>query len=98
MFEFIFQIDIMQLEILRLPITRLMLENSCFLLQGESVHAWPLVCDPTSRVIDWLRKKMGKNLVEVRYSVSIGLIIDNVMTLNAVAGENLSSLSILAIS
>ena len=65
----------MQLEILRLPITRLMLENSCFLLQGEAVTAWPLVCDPTSRVIDWLRKKMGKTLVEVRYSVSIGLTL-----------------------
>ena len=60
----------MHLEILQLPTTRLMLENSCFLMQGESITAWPLVCDPTSRVIDWLRKRMGKNLVEVKYSVS----------------------------
>ena len=64
----------MHLEILCLPTTRLMLENSCFMMQGESITAWPLVCDPTSRVIEWLRYRMGKNLVEVKYSVSISTI------------------------
>ena len=62
----------MQLEILRLPTTPLMLENACFLMQGESVTAWPLVCDPTSRIIEWLRFRMkDKGLVEVRYTVSM---------------------------
>lgn len=62
----------MQLEILRLPTTPLMLENACFLMQGESITAWPLVCDPTSRIIEWLRYRMKETgLVEVRYTVSV---------------------------
>ncbi|KAL5010133.1 hypothetical protein ScPMuIL_012438 [Solemya velum] len=63
------ELDIIQLEILRLPTTNLMLDNACFLMQDESTTAWPLICDPTSRVIDWLhtsKKEMG--LVEVKYS------------------------------
>ncbi|WAR07684.1 DYHG-like protein [Mya arenaria] len=62
-------LDIMHLEIKRLPTSPLMLENAVFLMQEESLTAWPLVCDPTSRIIDWLRFYMkDKNLVEVRYS------------------------------
>ncbi|XP_053397319.1 dynein axonemal heavy chain 5-like isoform X6 [Mercenaria mercenaria] len=70
MVDFLYtQLDIMHLEILRLPTTPLMLENACFLMQGESITAWPLVCDPTSRIIEWLRFKMkDKGLVEVRYT------------------------------
>ncbi|KAL4232681.1 hypothetical protein ACF0H5_007369 [Mactra antiquata] len=68
--EFLYTpLDIMHLEILRLPTTPLMLENACFLMQEESITAWPLICDPTSRIIDWLRYRMkDKGLVEVRYS------------------------------
>ncbi|OWF37572.1 Dynein heavy chain 5, axonemal [Mizuhopecten yessoensis] len=63
------RLDIMNLEIERLPITSLMLENACFLMQEESTTAWPLICDPTSRVIDWLQfYKRSKGLVCVRYS------------------------------
>ncbi|KAK3577475.1 hypothetical protein CHS0354_032326 [Potamilus streckersoni] len=67
--EFLYTpLDVMHLEMLRLPITRLMLENAIFLMQEESVTAWPLVCDPTSRVIDWLKMYMHeKGLVKVRY-------------------------------
>lgn len=65
-----FQLDIMHLEILRLPITRLMLENACYLMQRDSTTAWPLICDPTSRVIEWLMYYMrDQGLVEVKYSV-----------------------------
>ena len=65
------QLDIMRLEILRLPTTPLMLENACFLMQEESITAWPLICDPTSRIIEWLRFYMkDKGLVEVKYTVS----------------------------
>ena len=72
-FPMFWQLDIMNLEILRLPITPLMLENACFLMQEQSITAWPLVCDPASRIIDWLRFNMkDKGLVEVRYNVSIG--------------------------
>ncbi|KAK6187606.1 hypothetical protein SNE40_005595 [Patella caerulea] len=61
-------LEVMELEIMQLPTTRLMLENSCFLLQEETTTAWPLICDPTSRVIDWLKHRFdSKGLVEVKY-------------------------------
>ncbi|XP_059166583.1 dynein axonemal heavy chain 8-like [Physella acuta] len=61
-------LDIIGLQQKQLPTTRLMLENACFLMQDESVTAWPLICDPTSRVIDWLKLYYtGKSLVEVKY-------------------------------
>ncbi|XP_070190368.1 uncharacterized protein [Littorina saxatilis] len=61
-------IDIMKLEMMRLPTTRLMLENSCFLMQEASTTAWPLICDPTSRVLDWLvGLYQGRDLVVVKY-------------------------------
>lgn len=61
----------MELEIKQLPTTPLMLENAAFLMQEDYVNAWPLICDPTSRVLDWLYQyKRDKGLVVVRYSVS----------------------------
>ena len=61
----------MELEIKQLPTTALMLENAAFLMQEDYVNAWPLICDPTSRVLDWLyHYKHDKGLVVVRYSVS----------------------------
>ena len=49
-----------------------MLENAAFLMQEDYVNAWPLICDPTSRVLDWLYQyKHDKGLVVVRYSVSV---------------------------
>ena len=67
------QFDLMELEIKQLPTTALMLENAAFLMQEDYVNAWPLICDPTSRVLDWLyHYKHDKGLVVVRYSVSYG--------------------------
>ncbi|CAL1527205.1 unnamed protein product [Lymnaea stagnalis] len=61
-------LDIIKLQRKQLPTTRLMLENACFLMQDASMTAWPLICDPTSRVIDWLKSfYAGKELVEVKY-------------------------------
>ncbi|CAH1799095.1 unnamed protein product [Owenia fusiformis] len=67
--EFLYSpIHIKELELLRLPQTRLLLENACFVMQEESCSAWPLICDPASRIIDWLQYFLkGKGLVEVRY-------------------------------
>ena len=65
------QLEILEAEQLKLPMTRLMLENASFLMQGETTEAWPLVCDPTSRVINWIKDYLtSKGLVEVKYSVS----------------------------
>ncbi|XP_055889444.1 dynein axonemal heavy chain 8-like isoform X3 [Biomphalaria glabrata] len=61
-------LDNIALQRLQLPTTRLMLENACFLIQDASMTAWPLICDPTSRAIDWLRLYFtGKQFVEVKY-------------------------------
>ncbi|GFN75495.1 dynein beta chain, ciliary [Plakobranchus ocellatus] len=61
-------LDMIRLQRLGLPTTRLMLENACFLMQEASRTAWPLVCDPTSRVIEWLQQLYGgQDLVEVKY-------------------------------
>ncbi|XP_052089132.1 uncharacterized protein LOC127725852 isoform X10 [Mytilus californianus] len=63
------KLDLMELEIKQLPTTPLMLENAAFLMQEDYVNAWPLICDPTSRVLDWLYQyKRDKGLVVVRYS------------------------------
>ena len=65
------QLEIQELEQRSLPKTRLMLENAAFLMQGDTTLSWPLICDPTSRALEWVRTYMkGKGLVEVRYSVS----------------------------
>jgi hypothetical protein len=45
------QFDLMELEIKQLPTTALMLENAAFLMQEDYVNAWPLICDPTSRIV-----------------------------------------------
>ncbi|XP_052708586.1 uncharacterized protein LOC128183562 isoform X10 [Crassostrea angulata] len=61
--------DVIRMETMHLSITKLMLENACFLMQRDSMVAWPLICDPTSRVLDWLRNFYGNTgLVEVKYS------------------------------
>ncbi|XP_067674368.1 uncharacterized protein [Haliotis asinina] len=67
--EFLYTpLDVMHLEMIGLPTTRLVLENACFLMQEKSTTAWPLICDPTSRVLDWLNVYFtGKELVEVKY-------------------------------
>ena len=59
----------------RLPRTPMMMENASFVMQGDTIQAWPLLCDPTSRVIPWVKSFLSdKGLVEVKYSVSLNYI------------------------
>ena len=68
----IIQIRIGQLEQLSLPQTPLMLENACFIMQEDKTIAWPLMCDPSSRVIDWVKDFMNEcHIVDVKYHVSV---------------------------
>ena len=65
-----------ELEERKLPMTRLHLENATMLMQTENMLAWPLLCDPSSRVIDWVKDyHKNKNLVVVKYNVSDTLVI-----------------------
>lgn len=48
------EVDIGGLSLLRLPMTRLQLENACFVMLEEHCDAWPLLCDPTRRILSWL--------------------------------------------
>ena len=55
----------------KLPVTRVHLENAAILMQTEVMFAWPLLCDPSSRVIDWIKGyHENKQLVVVKYTVS----------------------------
>jgi hypothetical protein len=66
-----FQLEIKKLEILNLPKTRLLLENSCFIMQEEGISAWPLVCDPASSIVLWISAYYkNKNFAVVKYHVS----------------------------
>ncbi|CAG5121560.1 unnamed protein product, partial [Candidula unifasciata] len=61
-------LNIIKLQQLQLPTTPLMLENFCFLMHDASLFAWPLVCDPTSRFVDWLKfLHADRELVVVRH-------------------------------
>ena len=62
----------------RLPRTPLMMENASFIMQGDKIQAWPLLCDPTARVTSWVNSFLSdKGLVTVKYSVS--KILDSVL-------------------
>ena len=53
----------------RLPVTPLTMENATFILQADL--AWPLMCDPTARVISWASLSLAdRGLVTVKYAVS----------------------------
>ena len=53
----------------RLPVTPLTMENAAFILQADL--AWPLMCDPTARVISWASLSLAdRGLVTVKYAVS----------------------------
>lgn len=55
---------------MNLPTTPLMLENAALLMQGDTTVSWPLLCDPVSYVLGFLRSYLkAEGLVEVRYSV-----------------------------
>ncbi len=67
-----FQTLLREMEQKRLPRTPMMMENASFVMQGDTIQAWPLLCDPTSRVIPWVKSFLSdKGLVEVKYSVSL---------------------------
>lgn len=68
---FLLQVEIESLRILKLPRTENSNNNASFILQEESCSAWPLICDPTSRVLDWLYCYLSGKLVIVKYNVSI---------------------------
>ncbi|XP_041355189.1 dynein gamma chain, flagellar outer arm-like isoform X3 [Gigantopelta aegis] len=67
--EFLYSpLDVMRLDIQNLPTTQLMLENAVFLMQEESITAWPMICDPTSRVLNWLHCYFkNTEMVETKY-------------------------------
>ncbi|XP_077863125.1 dynein axonemal heavy chain 5-like [Saccoglossus kowalevskii] len=66
--EFLYtKVDIQALHILHLPMTPSVQENACLMMQQLSCTAWNLICDPTSRVQDWLYKYLKSNLVQVKY-------------------------------
>ena len=57
----------------RLPVTPLTMENAAFILQADL--AWPLMCDPTARIISWASLSLAdRGLVTVKYAVSTPLI------------------------
>ena len=65
------QIVVYELDRMKLPVSPLMLENSLFIRQEDDILAWPLICDPTSRIVDWVRNYLQhKHVMIVRYSVS----------------------------
>ena len=69
------QLERCELEMRALPTSALALENAVFLQQQDNVLAWPLLCDPTARVVDWVRLYLRhKNVVVVRYSVKTELL------------------------
>lgn len=64
------QLDICHFEVKKLPISQLALENAMFIKEEDNVLAWPLLCDPTLRVVEWIKSYLKeKNIVVVRYSV-----------------------------
>ncbi|XP_071818739.1 dynein axonemal heavy chain 5-like isoform X4 [Apostichopus japonicus] len=62
------EVEIESLRILKLPRTENSNNNASFILQEESCSAWPLICDPTSRVLDWLYCYLSGKLVIVKYN------------------------------
>ncbi|XP_071801693.1 uncharacterized protein [Asterias amurensis] len=61
------EVEIESLRILNLPSTPNSLNNACFIMQELSSTAWSLLCDPTSRVIDWLKCYLSGKVVLVKY-------------------------------
>ncbi|XP_071954985.1 uncharacterized protein [Antedon mediterranea] len=68
MIDFLFsKVDIESFRLLNLPMTPVSCDNACFITQELSSTAWPLLCDPTSRVLDWLKAFKGGKLMKVKY-------------------------------
>ncbi|XP_070568705.1 dynein axonemal heavy chain 5-like isoform X4 [Ptychodera flava] len=61
------KVDIQALMLLQLPMTPIVQQNACFIMQELSSTAWNLLCDPTSRVQDWLEKYLQGSLIHVKY-------------------------------
>ncbi|XP_077977225.1 dynein axonemal heavy chain 8-like isoform X3 [Glandiceps talaboti] len=66
--EFLYsKVDIQALMLLNLPMTPIVQENACFIMQDLCSTSWNLLCDPTSRVQDWLEKYLKGSLIHVKY-------------------------------
>ena len=64
-----FQLEVCSLESKKLPISHLALENSVFVKEEDHILAWPLLCDPTRRSVDWMHDYLReKNLMTVRFT------------------------------
>ena len=71
LFDFLYtKIEKQRLELLRLPMTTLMLENAALIMQEDNYRAWPLICDPTSRSIAWMKFYIP-NITSVKYHVRL---------------------------
>ncbi len=78
MSQFLFtDIQLRELELLRLPCTEHILENGCFLIEDKSCDNWPLICDPSRRSIDWLRDYHKDKQFFILRQYVIFLIINN---------------------
>ncbi|KAF6026452.1 hypothetical protein EB796_015243 [Bugula neritina] len=56
LFDYLYtKLEKQKLELLRLPMTPLMLENAAIIMQEDNYRAWPLICDPTSRSVQWVK-------------------------------------------
>ncbi|XP_071504103.1 dynein axonemal heavy chain 5-like [Diadema antillarum] len=66
--QFLYEpVEIESLNILKLPNTPNSQDNACYVMQELSSSAWSLLCDPTSRVLDWLRSYLSGQLVILKY-------------------------------
>ncbi|XP_033113255.1 dynein heavy chain 5, axonemal-like isoform X2 [Anneissia japonica] len=66
--EFLFsKVKIESFRLLNLPMTPVSCDNACFIMQELSSTAWPLLCDPTSRVLEWLKAFKADKLTKVKY-------------------------------
>ncbi|XP_041462850.1 dynein heavy chain 8, axonemal-like [Lytechinus variegatus] len=60
-------VEIESLKTLKLPSTPNSQDNACFVMQEHSSTAWSLLCDPTSRILDWIKSYLNQQLVIIKY-------------------------------
>ncbi|XP_030850579.1 dynein heavy chain 8, axonemal isoform X3 [Strongylocentrotus purpuratus] len=59
--------EIESLKTLKLPSTPNSQDNACFVMQEHSATAWSLLCDPTSRILDWIKSYLNGQLVVIKF-------------------------------
>lgn len=75
------QFEIESLKTLKLPSTPNSQDNACFVMQEHSATAWSLLCDPTSRILDWIKSYLNNQLVVIKFHVSHSAISDEFVLL-----------------